>query len=418
MAGEGGVKSSGASAPAVDRSSAQESAASVPAAQRSKLIVPALLFVTAVLISLIVYLLATVPGSWFPDVSPRVWKATDLQIARGTGEIARGDLMLNATDDKGLAVVSVLTHFRATDYPAIAWTGVNIPEDAEVHLLWRTDYAPRHLNSARIEVKFGHLLPVVVKDPAWAGTITAIALAVQGPLSQPLRLGGVVAKPMGALEVLDDRLDEWLAFERWTGTSINTITGGADVQGLPLPMFVAIAVTMAAAFALLLRRWRPEALPAATAAIVAAFFLVAWLVLDARWAWNLARQVKATATQYAGKSWSEKREAADDGPLFDFVQKALGVMPSKPVRVIVASGFDYFRGRAAYHLYPHNAYFERGGAALPPAATLHAGDWVFVYWQRGIQFDASEGKLRWDEGQSVSAELKLVAPGAALFLVR
>ena len=37
---------------------------------------------------------------------------------------------------------------------------------------------------------------------------------------------------------------------------------------------------------------------------------------------------------------------------------------------------------------------------------------------KGIQFDAAQGKLRWDNREPVAAELKLSARGAALFLVR
>jgi hypothetical protein len=53
------------------------------------------------------------------------------------------------------------------------------------------------------------------------------ALAIQGPLSETVRIRGVIAKPMGALELLVDRFREWTAFEGWSGTSINTLSGGA-----------------------------------------------------------------------------------------------------------------------------------------------------------------------------------------------
>jgi hypothetical protein len=49
---------------------------------------------------------------------------------------------------------------------------------------------------------------------------------------------------------------------------------------------------------------------------------------------------------------------------------------------------------------------------------MHAGDWLLVYRQRGIQFDRSQGKVRWGDNQIVGAELKLVGPGGALFLIR
>jgi len=150
----------------------------------------------------------------------------------------------------------------------------------------------------------------------------------------------------------------------------------------------------------------------------AAFFLVGWLLLDARWTWNLLRQERDTAAQYAGKDARDKRLANDDGPLFAFIEKALAVLPSKPVRIFIASDADYLRDRAAYHLYPHRVFFDPRSNALPPATDLHPGDWLLVYEQHGIQFDRAQGKVRWDGGQIVNAELKLVEPGGALFLVR
>jgi len=75
----------------------------------------------------------------------------------------------------------------------------------------------------------------------------------------------------------------------------------------------------------------------------------------------------------------------------------------------------YFRGRAAYHFYPHNVYFDARNDRLPPASAMRAGDWLFVYQRPGIQFDRSQNMLRWDDGQTHAAEVKMIAPGAALF---
>ena len=75
---------------------------------------------------------------------------------------------------------------------------------------------------------------------------------------------------------------------------------------------------------------------------------------------------------------------------------------------------DYFRGRGAYHLYPHNVYFDPWRNALPPTQMLHAGDYVIVYQRRGIQYNPSEKHLRWDEGAPLNAELLLADRGSAL----
>jgi hypothetical protein len=93
-------------------------------------------------------------------------------------------------------------------------------------------------------------------------------------------------------------------------------------------------------------------------------------------------------------------------------------MPATPARVFVASDARYFRERAAYHLFPHNAYTERFEGTMPRADALRRGDWVVVYQRRGVQYDAAQHLLRWEPGDTIPADLKLTAPGAALFVVR
>ena len=185
-----------------------------------------------------------------------------------------------------------------------------------------------------------------------------------------------------------------------------------------MPAALAAVVAICVGIILLLQRWRPRAFVAAVPTIAVALFIAAWLLLDVRWTWNLARQERATALQYAGKTPHEKLLASSDAPLVAFLDKARAVLPSTPVRVLVAANADYFRERAAYHLYPHSAYASVRSNELPDPALLHAGDWVLVYQRPGVQFDRERGKLRWDGHAPLDAKLELAEPGAALFLIR
>jgi hypothetical protein len=328
-------------------------------------------------------------------------------------------LLVTAPDANGISLVTATGDVSSTDYRAIAWIAAGLPADADVRLLWRSDVQPNKLNSVPIELRDGRTLPVMVAgNPAWLGHVTGLALAIHGTLHTPVLIRGVVAKPMGAAEILGDRLREWFAFEPWNGASINTVVGGVDNGALPLPLALAVVVGIAALGAWALRRRRPDVISMTTPALVAGFFLVGWLVLDARWTLNLARQERATAAEYAGKSSRDKHLASEDAPLYAFIEKALAVIPRTPVRIFVAAESDYFRGRAAYYLYPHSVYFEPRGDALPRAGTFRPGDWILVFQQRGMQFDKAQGTMRWGDGQIVSAELKLLDPGAALFVVR
>jgi hypothetical protein len=378
---------------------------------------PALaLFALALLACLAAYLVLSVPGSWFPSASTQVIGARGLALTLGSGGLDGDAVAITGVDGSGVARLTANTNFRSAEYPVVAWQGAGFPENADVRFLWRSDYAPNKVNVVPVTVTAGRLSPLAMTaNPDWIGRIMGVALEVRGPLAQPARVTGVAMKPGGLWGQLADRVREWFAFEPWSGTSINTITGGAEVQELPLPTLLVVAGVIALAlWAWLARRTRRlGALPA----VAALLFLAAWAVLDAQWTANLARQVAQTRAQYGGKDWRERHLAAEDGTLFAFIERVRAKLPATPARVFVAADAAYFRGRAAYHLYPHNAYFDPFRNALPPPSALRPGDYVLVYHRRGLQYNAEEKKMRFDAGDPIPAEAVLVEPGAALLKV-
>ena len=249
-----------------------EPASSTPAAANPQrdVLRGALIFLSVLLACTLAYLAVVVPGAWFPRATPQILPVKDLTLARGAGRVIDNELVVSAPDANGITLVTATTNFRSSDYPGIAWIVANLSEHADVRLLWRSDFQPDKLNSVPIRVEAGHTLPTVVtKNPAWIGQITGVALAIHGPLAQPVLIGGVVAKPMGAVGTVADRLHEWFAFEPWNGASINTITGGADNQQVPLPAVLAVLVGVSALVALVIRRRRSRAFTVAMPAILA-----------------------------------------------------------------------------------------------------------------------------------------------------
>jgi hypothetical protein len=375
------------------------------------------MFGAAMLLLLLGYLAIAVPGPWFPAASPLSWGPRDVSVTRGTGEIQGNALVVSATEPGGTALISINTGIRSVDYRAIAWRLAGVPEQADVRMYWRSDYAPAKMQSVPVAVANGGVLAVdVSREASWVGRITGIAIAVRSPAPQGWRFEGVAAKPMGALELLRDRTREWLTFERWTGVSMNLIAGGDAAQSLPLPLLLAVAalVAMLASLALLRRTGRAALLPAALGTI----FIAAWIVADLRWEWNLVRQALATSDQYAGKDWQGKHLAAEDGQLFAFIQKAAAKLPPAPARIFVVAEANYFRDRAAYHLYPHNVLFDPYRDVLPPAPALRAGDYLLTYLRRGIQYDPGAKRLRLPDGTTFPADLLLVDSGSALLVIR
>ena len=365
------------------------------------------------------YLAFAVHGKWWASVPERGFNADKLVMARGSAVREGDELVITREGPGGETVVSVVTDLRSADYPLVTWIAADVPDSAQVVLLWHTDFQPSQVNKLAVRVVSGRLLPTWVgADQHWIGRVTGLALAIHGPLTQPIRVRGVIAKPADAKGTMLDRLREWTAFEPWTGTSINTVTGGADIQDLPLPLLIVVSVAIAVAVLgwRLRKRWSTNAPTVAIAAV--GLFVAGWFLLDARWTFNLVRQARDTAARYAHKDWQEKHLAADDGALFAFIEKARKSLPAKPARVFVLADADYFRGRAAYHLYPHNVWYDPYANTVPPAERLHAGDFIVVYQRRGVQYDASLQRLRWDGGVTVPVEFKVADGGGALFVVR
>ncbi len=53
--------------------------------------------------------------------------------------------------------------------------------------------------------------------------------------------------PLTMRSQLAGRFRDWITFEAWSGASINTVVGGADLQELPLPVLLGFAAMFAVA---------------------------------------------------------------------------------------------------------------------------------------------------------------------------
>jgi hypothetical protein len=380
-------------------------------------IATAAVIVVSTIVILYGYLLLAVPGPWFPIEPPLSFGTEQLEVMRGSAARTPEGVAITAAGADGVTIVSVNTELRADRFRALWWIAANVPEGASVRAVWRSDTRPGQTYSLPVTVEAGRPRPVQVAGAqGWVGTIKGIGLVVTGRLEQPMQVRGVIAKPMGAVEVLRDRSAEWFALETWNGTSINVVVGGADVQDLPLPLLVMAIAGLATILLLALRRWRSILIPNIAGA-VAVVFIVGWLVLDVRWAANLSRQAGLTWSSFAGKTERDQRLAAPDGEVYEFVERVKAALPPTPQRLWVASDAPFFNGRVAYQLYPHNVHFEPRSRAMPEPTWVKPGDWLLVYSRRGVEFDAARGMLRWDGLPAMAAQLKVAGGRAALFRI-
>ncbi|MCL2310443.1 MAG: hypothetical protein FWC42_09290 [Proteobacteria bacterium] len=381
-----------------------------------------LLFIASLFICTLVYLAWTLPGAWFSNASIKAWLPQNIAVARGTLIGVESGQAHFAPETTGLAVLTVNARFPARDYPVLDWDISGLPDGTAAKLLWRTDYAPNAQRQVDLVVENGRLLPMTVAHQiGWLGNVLGFALALQLPTPQPFTVTNVRAHPMGAFETLGLRIKEWSSFVGWRGTSIYQLD---DPGAFPLSLLILAALVLlllGAAALLLWRRWQdrfldfPRTMPRYWLYGGMALLCISWMVLDARWTIQLARQVAQTRQVYGSKDWTQKHLAAEDGELFAFIEKARAELPATPTRIFIMSEVAYLRSRAAYHLYPNQVYYDLNSAQPPDARFLHPGDYLLVFQQRGVQYDAAKKKIRLPTGAELSANAKVIDAGSALF---
>ena len=257
-----------------------------------------------------------------------------------------------------------------------------------------------------------------VRERGWNGRIGGIALTVRGTLQQPLVIDSMSLAPMDAVDVLADRMHDWLDFRPWNGMSINAILGGPLEQSVWLPIAAAIVALTAIGFCAAWRRQRKAVSVTQFPLTVLAIVGIMWLTLDARWLWGRLLQTEATAGIFSGKSERDRHLVDLDGYVYAFAEQVRARLPKSPTRVYVSADDQYFGARMTYHLFPHNAYVDHGSGKLPPSALCKPGDYIVVFRRKNVQYDRDKGLLSWDDQPPVNADLLLAHLGNAMFKLK
>jgi hypothetical protein len=364
------------------------------------------------------YLVVATPGPWFTDVSSVRVTGERLIQSRGVGRIAGNNYLVVATDQSGLAIASLaISHLRASDFRRVRWFLGNVPADASLTLLWRSDRVPGRVNSAPL-VLHDNVAQIVLTpgEREWVGNIEGLALAVKGTLATPLVISGVSIEPMGVADVISDLSNDWLTFIPWSGMSINTAFGGPPEQTVWLPVVVAVVALTAIGLCVLWRR-RPGHSGVSVSLVATAIVVAAWLILDARWLWLRWQQTESTQSAFAGKLPRDKHLIDVDGYVYAFAEQVRARLPKSSARVYVAADDHYFAARLAYHLLPHNTYLDHGSLALPPASQYKPGEYIVVFRRNGVRYDTVQQTLSWDDQPPLRVQLLLAHLGNALFKI-
>jgi hypothetical protein len=377
---------------------------------------PPMLILAAGLVLVAIYLQFIWPGNWMSSAEPLGWKGSALNLTKGQGYKGQGTLAIEALTDQGEQSVAVAAFspktFRAKDYSTVSWVVTGMQPGVKLVFLWHTAENSGRLNTRPLVATKAGLAPLdMSSDADWKGQILGIALLAKGQLDAPITIQSVSIKPGSALGALAKVSDRWFTPEGWQGSSINFLDADAVDQDAPLVAAVAALVFLALALYFLLVR-----INFLRAHVVVAWCVVflGWFALDARWQWNMLRQLDSTRQQYAGKS-SEDKHRATDGGLFEFMQQVNAKLPADAGRVVYFSDDAYARGKGAYYLYPRNVMASNDAAVV---AKLRAGDYVAVFAGKDMKYDAARQSFVWGNLKPLAGDLLMSVAGNFLLRVR
>lgn len=202
--------------------------------------------------------------------------------------------------------------------------------------------------------------------------------------------------------MLSQLWQEWTLFSGWTQRSINFLPAGKR-HGLISPVLAVAIGVLVAGLIYLLIRWRIGG--AWRLVPFVAIIMTGWLILDARWQWEIALQLDLTRQKYAGKDTREKRLASEDRELFLLAEQIKKVMPPGPNGLWIIlptsiSNTEYLTYHLGYYLVPleFNNYHLMHSLVdnYPP------GGYIFIW--------ANQNSVHWNKkNQSLEQGTKKVA---------
>ncbi len=351
------------------------------------------------------------------DVKRQDWPAGELTPKRGAA-VRLGDRIELTLDATGFAAVT----FPARGISANAYPFVNIRTAGDVKgisliLLWRgaKETARGYAGYSIPQSGRSSLWISMRRVSRWTGELAGLGIGFKGRPGQTVLIKGVTLAPPELSALLRAAYDEWTAFQPWQQPSINTYSGvGVPAPLLyPVPTFAALLALSLLVYGVLWFFQRGE-IPLDWR-VPSALAVVCWLALDLPWQGRLWTQLQETYRQFAGLTEEQKHLAAPDGALFAFMERVKRAIQDPDARLFLATGHDYTGVRGAYHLFPRNVYWKRGGPELPDPKYIHPGDYIVLFDPQQVQFDRHDDTLVWPQGHRLKVEGILLEGQGGLF---
>jgi len=302
--------------------------------------------------------------------------AANLRVVEGHGEPVEDAVRITAASERGVAVLAA----RFSQTPDIAGfhrLAIELAQPSgaapDLMFMWGPPDARRPTQNHQLSGLTPHIKLDQLAD--WPDRIGSIALVLMGPGTQGTEVRGLTFEgpPPTVFGLYEKIVSGWLTQEVWTQYNVNLIKGG----GGPLivsPVLVAGAWMVLTVF--LFASYRLARRQGVAAGPVFAVLATAWLLLDARWQYDLTRTHADTYSQFAGVP-AEAKTIPDVGEEFLSLIRTARSSLAADARVLVVSESELFRKYARYRLLPLSSYYRDD---FPPDVFRHlqSGDAVLI----------------------------------------
>ena len=302
-----------------------------------------------------------------------------IEVAASSWQLHDGilDLKLTEVGAGGVGLVTLLTTgIDAQDY---AYLHLSV-EDPPPDLAARVSFVKSSKTAAQYVLEDRPLTDLSIamhEFNEWDGAIEDITVLLMSKEASALTVTDISLHPASATLQLRSILSDLGSFAPWKRAQMNTHTGVAKVASFyPVPLVVTLMLLSFFAYGVMVILSRGRI--AFSWTVPAMIFLACWLVLDLVWQNRLLRQVAHSHFTFAGLSTEEKLAAGPDARLYRSIAAVKTHINETDARVMVATSDLYAGMRAAYFLYPLNAYWRLEGPQLPDAQYLRKGDYILL----------------------------------------
>ena len=162
------------------------------------------------------------------------FQARDLRLLVGEGEI-RNDVAHVNRYQNGFALASSGPISIDASNLSILNYSLESSNPKPPSFFWRSASNPGDIEIIDIESNLGGILSLS-DHPSWKGTVTEIGVTFYGAKGQSAQIRRLSLQPDSLLTNVSALWSGWSAYEPWTQTSVNWLSGGPTGLKIPLPL--------------------------------------------------------------------------------------------------------------------------------------------------------------------------------------